>query len=183
MNRTRIRAKTRDAAFQFRMGAGFPGDVNRTHPATIEPALNDSTNPIAAPGLACLVNTAANTVRGIIAGDNALTEIYGVAVRPFPFQQAAGSNYGAASFGAGSFAGGQLLDVLRRGYIMVQIPAGVAVTKGGAVFLWYAASSGAHVQGGFEGAATGGSTDALSANYTFNGPADASGVVELCCKV
>jgi len=179
----RIRSKTRDAAFQFRMGAGFPGDVNRTHPATIEPAMNDSTNPIAAPGLACLVNTAANTVRGIESTDTAITEIYGVSVRPYPFQVAAASNYGAQSFGTGSFAGGQLLDVLRRGYIMVQIPATQAVTKGGAVFLWVAASSGAHIQGSFENAATGGSTATLSASYTFNGPADATGITELCCKV
>lgn len=180
-----IRCKTRDAAFQFRMGAGFAGDVNRTHPASIEPAMNDSTNPIASPGLACLATTS-NTVRGIIAGDNALTSIYGVAVRPYPFQVAAASNYGAQSFGSASFAAGQPLDVLRRGYIMVQIPAAQAAvpTKGSAVFLWYAASNGAHVQGGFEAQATGGSTDALdTVAYQFNGPADANGIVELMLKV
>ena len=33
-------------AFPFRMGAGFAGDVNRTHPATIEPNVNDTVNPL-----------------------------------------------------------------------------------------------------------------------------------------
>ena len=37
MNKTR--QKTRDVAFTFRMGAGFAGDVNRTHPASIEPVM------------------------------------------------------------------------------------------------------------------------------------------------
>jgi hypothetical protein len=32
------RARTLDAAITYRMGAGYPGDVNRAHPASIIPA-------------------------------------------------------------------------------------------------------------------------------------------------
>ena len=52
---------TKDAfdpmAFQFRMGAGFFGDVNRTHPFTVEPGLMDPTNPPTAYGQAVVVDS------------------------------------------------------------------------------------------------------------------------------
>lgn len=180
-----IRAKTRDVAFPFRMGAGFAGDVNRTHPATIEPVVTSATVPPTAFGQACLVDTATNTVRAMAAGDTALTTVYGVLVRPYPFQQVSATNYGAAPFGsAGGPGPSALADVLRSGYIMVQIPAAQASvpTKNGAAFVWVAVNSGQHVQGNFEAQATGGSTAAL-ANATFNGPADATGVVELMFNI
>jgi len=181
----RIRSKTRDAAFQFRMGAGFAGDVNRTHPASIDANMNDPTNPVLLAGLACLINTAANTIRSIAAGDTGMTSPYGVVTRAYPFQQAAATNYGAQAFGSATLAGGSIQDTLRSGYIMVQLPAGAApVTKGGAVFVWCAASAGAHVQGGFEVAATGGSTAALDVNrFSYNGPQDANGIVELAFNI
>lgn len=175
---TRIRTKVRDAAFQFRMGAGFPGEVNRTHPASISPALNDATNPVLAPGMACIATTS-NTVRQLAAGDTALTDIYGVAVRAYPFQVAAASNYGSQAFGAAALVANQMIDVLELGYILVQVPAGSTATKGAAVYLWCAASTGAHVQGAFEVGASGGNTAALSNRWSFNGPCDATGIVEV----
>jgi hypothetical protein len=64
------------------------------------------------------------------------------------------------------------------GYISAKLNTGVA-QKGGAVFIWVAATSGAHIQGGFEVAASGGNTCALDESYSFNGPADANGNVEI----
>lgn len=185
MNTTRIRHKTRDAAFQFRMGAGFAGDVNRTHPASIDPVLNDATNPVLLAGLACLPNAAANGVRSIAAGDTAMTSPYGVMVRSYPFQVASATNFGAQAFGSSALAGGTIQDTLRSGYILVQLPAGAAaVGKGSPVFVWCAVSAGAHVQGGFEVAATGGSTAALDVNrFMYNGAADATGIVELAFNI
>lgn len=181
----RIRSKTRDAAFQFRMGAGFAGDVNRTHPASIDPNMNDATNPVLLAGLACLPNAAANGIRSIAAGDTGMTSPYGVVVRAYPFQQAASTNYGAQSFGSATLAGGSIQDTLRSGYILVQLPAGAAaVGKGSPVFVWCAVSAGAHVQGGFEAVATGGSTAALDvARFSYNGAADATGIVELAFNI
>jgi hypothetical protein len=148
-------------AFQFRMGAGFAGDVNRTHPASIVPGLLDATNPPTNYGLALMINTAANSVRVVTPADYAAVDFYGVSVRPYPFQQSTAvlANAQANLGGMGIFAG-QPLDVLESGFIMVPVVG--TPTKGGQVFIWYAATSGVHTQGGFEAAAT-------TVNLTTNG--------------
>lgn len=175
----RGRARTCDVAFNFRMPGGFAGTVNRTHPASIEPCLADPTSPPAFFGQAVKVVSASQGVAGIGAGDSALTDIYGVSVRPFPTQQMTGGP--AAAFGNGVPSSIQPVDILKSGYIMVPV-VGTPV-KGGAVFVWAAASSGSHVAGGFEAAATGGSTIALPQNsYSFNGGPDANGICELIVR-
>lgn len=175
------RKKVRDVAFTFRMGAGFPGSVNRSHPAFIEPAMNDVTNAVAFYGEAVLVNTAANSVRGIISSDTSNVAIYGVAARNFPVQQST-----AATAFAPATIGGLVaplpgeVDVLREGYIIV--PINGAVTKGGTVYVWSAATSGAHTQGGFEASSPGGS-GFQATNAYFNGPADSNGFGEIVVRL
>lgn len=177
-----VRAKTRDVAYTYRMGAGFPGDVNRMHPASIEPCLIDAAAPPTAYGQPVLVDPTTQGVRPMTVGDDGLSEIYGITVRSFPGQQASASNYGAVAFGSNAPPATGVIDVLKSGYIMVQLNTGTPV-KGGAVFVWVAASAGAHVQGGFEVAATPGSTAALDpAIYSFNGPPDSSGVTEVIIR-
>jgi hypothetical protein len=179
------RYRTLDTAIAFRMGMGFPGDVNRGHPASIQPALNSPINPITLYGQPCVVDTAGGAnagVRPLSVGDGALTSIWGVVVRPYPIQQATTSNQsGAVPYGAVAPPTQQPVDVIRGGYVMVTC--GVlngAPAKGGAVFIWIAASGGGHVQGGFEGAASGGNTIALDVtDYSWNSPADSNGVAEL----
>jgi hypothetical protein len=170
------RAYTGDVAYGFRMGAGFPGDVNRTHPASIIPGMNSPTNPARLFGDPVLVDTATNSYRGFLVGDTAITQIDGIAVRPYPTQQTSGGLN--AAFGNGAPAANQPLDVLEAGFIMVKVNGTAVPTKKGPVFVWIAASTGTHVQGGFEAAATGGSTVAIT-NAFFNGPPDANGVTEL----
>jgi hypothetical protein len=176
---------TRDAqAITFRMPAGFPGDVNRTHPMSIEPVTIDPTNPPAFYGQAGVIDGASHFVRSVLAGDTALTSIYGITVRPFPSQGTGlGSAFGAATIGSSSpISAVGKLDMLRSGYIMVTLNNFVAVpsVKGGAVFVWIAASAGVHVQGGFEAVASGTSTIPLALpNTSFNGGPDSGGVVEL----
>jgi hypothetical protein len=167
--------------FTYRMGAGFPGAVNRSHPASIEPTVNDATNPITAAGLPGVISVGSNTVRALISTDTAVTTIYGVAVRAFPIQASSGGAYGSSSFGVSTMPVGQPMDILRSGYIMAQLnPAAGAVTKGSPVFVWVAASTGGHVQNGFETVASAGNTAALDpTRYFYNGPADSSGVVEV----
>ncbi len=178
----KIRMKARDVAFQFRMGAGFPGDVNRTHPATIEPALIDASAPPTLYGQPVLVDPTTQGVRPFAAGDTAVTAAWGMTVRPYPIQQNAGTNFGAASFGTGTPPASGPIDVLRAGYIMAQLPSGESSLKGGAVYVWCAASTGVHVQGGIESAASSGNTAAL-ADCQFNGPPDANGYVEISFNV
>jgi len=176
------RHRTNDTAFTFRMGAGFAGDVNRGHPASIQPALISPVNPVILYGQAVIIDATAgnnNGVRALQAGDTALTDIWGVAVRPYPIQQSTTSSpYGEVPYGAIAAPTMQPLDVLRGGYIMVPV-VGQSV-KGGAVYIWVAASGGGHVQGGFEIVASAGNTCSLSASgYQFNSPPDANGIAEL----
>lgn len=165
-------------SYNYRMGAGFVGDVNRAHPFTVEPAFNDASNPVLTAGLACVINAAGTGVRSMASGDTALTALWGVTVRAFPTQDP-GTNetYGTVStVVAEPLIAGSGIDVLRSGYIMVPIVGTVA--KGGTVYVWVAASGAGHTQGGFESGATGGSTCQL-ADAFFNGPADANGIGEL----
>lgn len=164
-------------AFAYRMGTGFPGDVNRTHPASILPCLVDASAAPTAFGQAVVIDTTTQGVRPVVSGDSAIDEIFGVTVRPYPFQQQSATNYGAASFGGGTPPQPGAIDILRAGYIMVNVVG--TPNKGGRVYIWYAASSGSHVQGGFEAANTGGSTLELNENYFFNGPPGSDGVCEL----
>lgn len=172
---------TRDTSFTFRMGAGVPGDVNRGHPASIQPCLIDPSAPPTAYGQAVVVDATSEGVRPLVAGDSGLTEIWGVTVRPYPLQQASNSNFsGAAPYGSITPPTLQPIDVLRGGYVMVSVVG--APNKGGTVYIWYAASSGSHVQGGFEASNTGGSTLALDSSYQWNSPADPNGIAELICN-
>jgi len=171
-----VRARTCDVAFTFRMGAGFAGDINRTHPFDCVPERQDATNPIARFGNPCLVNTSANTVRGIIAADasdSTAVNIYGVLVRPFPTQQ----NSTSQALGTATPpTAPAILDVLTEGLIMANVVG--SPTKKGAVYVWAAAASGSHVLGGFESAASAGNTVRV-ANAYFNGPPDSNGVTEI----
>lgn len=179
------RARTTDvsypfSAFLYRMSAGFLGEVNRSHPASIEPAVNNATNPVQFPGYPGVVDSATNSIRRLAPGDTALTTLFGFAVRAFPTQAASTSGaYGQTDFNEASLPVGQPIDFLRSGYILAPLSAGTA-TKGGAVFVWVAATSGPNVQGSLRTTASAGNTAALDpARYQFNGPADANGVVEI----
>jgi hypothetical protein len=179
---SRGRCYTRDVAFNYRMPGGFAGDINRSHPASVEPVLWDVTSPPTFTGQAVVVDSGTHNVRACgVTDDSALTDIYGVAVRVFPIQQSTGGM--SASFGVSAPPANQPGDVLKSGYIMVPVSnAGVPV-KGGAVFVWAKPNSGAHVQGGFETTATGGSTIALPLNsYSWNGGPDANGIAELIVR-
>ena len=173
-----FRARTCDVAITYRMIAGFPGDINRTHPFSVLPGLVNTTNPPAAYGGPVFVNTADSTIRGVIAGDGSVTPgpVWGFLVRPYPMQQSSGGM--SASAGAITPPTTGVCDVLREGYIMAKLPAGSVVTKGGTVYVWAAASSGNHVQGQLEPSASGTNTFTLNNAY-FLGPADANGNVEV----
>ena len=176
--------RTNDTAFTFRMNAGFPGDINRGHPASIQPCLVSPINPVTQYGAPCMVDTAGGSnggVRPVAAADKtaAITQIWGVTARPYPIQQATSSNqYGAVPYGSGAIPAQQPVDVLRGGYIMVPVVG--SPVKGGNVWIWTAASGGGHTVGGFEAVDGSGNTVALDPdNYAWNSPPDATGIAEL----
>lgn len=168
------------AAFQFRMGAGFAGDVNRTHPAAIEPCLIDSTHPPTFFGQGIVPDAAApNGVRVPAAGDSGVTHLYGITVRPFPFQQQTTSTaFGGTNFGGEAPPATGIIDVMRSGYMMVTLQGAAAATKGGRVQLCVVAGTG-YVVGGFSADTVSGTFAALDSTTTFNGPADSAGIVEI----
>lgn len=175
------RARTCDIAFGYRMGAGFPGDVNRTHPASILAVMTNLANPPVAYGGPVFVNTITSsdsTIRGTVAADGSVTPlaVYGFLVRPFPVQQTTGGMN--ASIGAATPPTSGVQDVLRQGYIMAKLPAGATVVKGGTVYAWVAATSGNSIQGQLVAAASGTNTITINNAY-FVGPADANGNVEV----
>lgn len=183
------RAFTRDVAFGFRMPGGIAGDINRMHPASVEPCLIDSAAPPTMYGEAVLATAdALNAVRPFAAGDAAVDTIWGVTVRPYPASQggtvvAPGA---ASAFGSGTPPATGVIDVLRSGYMTVKIPAAEAALafKGGAVFVRCAAAAADDPIGGFKAQDDAGNATALDVKrYQFNGPADANGNVELCVNV
>lgn len=173
-----MRAQTRDVAFTYRMGAGFPGDINRTSPFSAVPGLINTTTPPRAYGDPVLVNAADSSLRGVVSGDGSTTPaaIYGVLVRPFPTQQQSGGMSSALGAAAAPTSG--VADFLTQGFIMSKLPAGASVAKGGQVFVWCAATSGNNIQGALVAAASGTNTLSVT-NARFNGPADANGNVEI----
>jgi hypothetical protein len=177
---------THDHNFQFRMSAGFAGDVTRAHPsATIEPNRMSPTNPILGFGFGCVIDAASGGVRQLAAGDSALVDIYGILVRFYPGQAAvppAGA-YGQQPLGTPvPPPANQPCDILRAGYIMV--PVNGTPVRGAPVFVWVAATAAPHVQGGFEAAASAGNTIAIGGSKTtFNSGPDAYGVCEVAFNI
>lgn len=175
-----------DSTIKFRMDAGAPGDVTRTHPASIEPAMVGALGvggSQAMFGLPVIVD-GANGVRSFGAGDTAVDTVWGFTTRPYPTQQRSGGD-SAALGGATPPGAGGVIGVLRAGYIMGRLNDVTAVVlKGAAVFVWCAADSGIHKQGGLEVVASGGNTAALDPEkYSFNGGCDAKGNIEVCVNV
>lgn len=172
-----FRARTCDIAFGYRMGVGFPGDVNRTHPFSVLPGLINTTNPPRAYGEAVLFGTT-NDYRAVIAADQSATaqKIAGVMVRPYPTQQQSGGM--SSAFGTAVPPTSGVGDFLHQGFILVKGKAGMTVKKGDPCYIWAIATAGANIQGEFQAAATASST-VLCSNARYNGPADANGNVEI----
>ncbi len=167
--------RTHDATFTFRMGAGALGEITR-HDFDTEACLPSVTTPPTAYGQFVLPDGAGG-VRPIAAGDEGTTYAYGVTARPYPYQQNTGGM--SAAFNSAVPPTNQAIDVLRRGYILVQLSGTVQPIKGGSVFIWATASTGNHIQGGVETAASSGNTIALDTKTTFQGGADSNGVCEI----
>lgn len=169
------RRRTGDVAFTYRMGAGFSGDINRTHPFSVEPVLLDPNGTFSFYGQAGTPG-ASNAIRAVAAGDSALTTIYGVLARPFPVQQQSGGM--SSAFGAATPPTSGIADMLREGYVMVQMHGTPA--KGDPVFVWSDNAGGGDLPGQFTTTNTAGSTiGPLTGSSTYNGPPDANGVGEV----
>ncbi|MFP5276971.1 MAG: hypothetical protein ACLGPM_07640 [Acidobacteriota bacterium] len=174
------RHRTRDISYPAQSPTTFIGRVTRSTPAPrITPDPNDATNPVAYYGLAALA-TSTNTLRSILATDAGTSGIAGVAVQPFPTQASSGTNYGAQAIAAlTAIPAGEMLNTLRTGFVGVYCNTAQvgAVTKADKVFVWCAASTGTHIQGGFENAAVAAITATAKVGNTGNGTVTAGPTV------
>lgn len=169
-------------AITYRMNAGFAGDVNRTHPATIEANLVDASAPPAIFGQAVLLDPTTQGVRPFTTGDTS-QGAYGITVRPYPFQVDSASNFGSSSIGNAVAPAAGVVDVLRAGYVMGQInPGQTAPVKNGSVYVRVAATSGTRLIGQLETAADGGN-NVLLTNCKFMGGMDANNVAEVAFNI
>lgn len=172
-------ARTCDVAFNRRMPASIPGAFSRgIGLATIEPQMITPKGTTGAPtayGLAGQIDGTSGQFRMINSGD---TDAYGVLMRSYPTESGATAN---DPLGTATPPTSGIVDIMVRGYagILLQNYAAKPAVKGGTVYVWFAASSGNHVLGGFEAFATGGSTLALPDKYYFTGPQDSNGFCEI----
>lgn len=165
------RRRTRDISFLAQSVSGFIGRITRSVPAPkVVGLINDVANPVLFFGLA-VIATAQNTVRTILATDGALTSIGGIGVAPFPFQTPSGTNYGAQSLTALTAANPGLIDVNKSGFMTVYCNTAqvAAATQASPVCVWIAASTGSHIQGGFETAPSASVVGAAGGGNTGNG--------------
>lgn len=170
-------------SYTFTMPSGLAGDITRKWPSITEPNIITPAGDSYAPtsyGQAVVVDATTGQARTLNAGD---TNAYGVLVRPFPIGAPGSGNSGIFgdnyALGPGTPPNQGSCDVLRFGYVNVALNTGVpAPVKGGQVYIWTAATSGNHIQGGFETVADGGSTIAPT-NWFYMGAGDVNGNIEI----
>jgi hypothetical protein len=168
-------------AIKYRMAGGHAGEVNRTHPASIEAVAQNASTPVLGYGFGCLVDAATGTIRQLAAGDTAGVSIWGITVRPYPQQQYTDTvGWGSAAFGNFTPPGaGNVIDVLRDGYIMV--PCFGAAQKSGAAFVRCQNAVAGQPIGGFEAVDDGANTMNIT-NVVFNSGPDAGGIAEVIIR-
>ena len=136
-------------AFTTRMGAGFPGTVSRTNLANILPGLIDSGNPPVFYGQGVVFDGTAQAFRPPTVGD---TGIQGITVRAFPSQGNFPASPQVDPIGTSNCPTSGEVDVLQSGYISVSLSGTVQPIRYSPVWVWIGATSGSHVNGGFEAA-------------------------------
>lgn len=166
-------------AMTYRMLAGFPGTINRTEHATVEPQFYDLALPIIAYGLPVKIGSNGK-MQPIITGD-AATAIYGFLCRPFP-GPASNDGLGVSTPIPISAQSNGVCSILRRGYIMVALGGVAAATKGGIVYVRVSNASAGKVIGDVE-AASDTTNTIIVPNTIFTGAADANAVTEIAYNI
>ncbi|AOY96862.1 hypothetical protein BKK79_35810 [Cupriavidus sp. USMAA2-4] len=163
-------------AYTYRMPAGFAGDLQRAEVATVETQQIDSSAPPTAFGVA--VKLVSGKVQPINSGSDTAAAVYGVNLRAYPIQ-----TNGSDPLGTSTPPVAGLTDILKRGYVNVQLNGATAAAKGGTVYVRVANASAGKPIGGFEAAADGANTVAMPASWYFTGPADAYSITEIAINI
>lgn len=156
----------------IRMGSSVPGDLTRANaPHVVESAVLNSATPPLAFGVP-LALEADGSVRPITAGD-VTTDVYGVLIRPYPFQ----SRTYDTPMGAGVPDPNVVGSVVRQGYVAVKINGSATPVRGGPVYVRTVTGTDT-VIGGFSAAADSTNSFVL-VGVTFTGGKDADGNGEI----
>lgn len=164
-----------NTVFKLQMPFPAPGTVARPNVQTIEPQIQSATAPVVLFGVP--VKMVAGRATAIAPADTA-TVVYGFSVRTWPGQDFTF----APAFGNAVPPGANFpIDILRRGYIMVQVNAGTPAAQG-PVYMRIATPSGAKVIGGIEAVADGANTVVI-VGATFQGLVDENSVAEVAFNI
>lgn len=159
-------------AYLYRMPSGIAGDISRKSQSTAEPSILGAT-PFPSFGVfAKLVNGVAVPLDGTDSND---AKVYGLLVRQYP------TNASNDGLGTSTPPTTGICDIMRSGYMTVQLNAGVAV-KGGAVYVRIDTPTTGKPVGGIEAVADGAHT-ILITKATFMDAGDASGNVEIAYNI
>ena len=143
-------------AFLYRMGVGYAGQVTRLEVAKIEPQILDSVNKPTVFGVPVIITS------GKVCKFAGSGTIKGFLVRPYPTQAEV-----SEALDAGTPNVNQMGDILRSGYMIVDVQSGTA-EKGGIVY--------ANDTTGLVQADSSGATDT---GAKFMGAADENGIAEI----
>jgi hypothetical protein len=163
-------------AYQFRMPAGFAGDLKRAEVATIETQQIDSATPPTVFGVP--VKLVAGKVQPINNSADTAALVYGINLRAYPIQ-----GNGSDPLGTSTPPTSGVTDILKRGYVNVLLGGSTAAAKGGLVYVRVATPSVGKPLGGFEAASDSTNTVVLPSSCYFTGPADAYGITEVAFNI
>lgn len=160
---------------QYYLPAGIAGNVTRAHMSLIEANNLDPNYPV--PGYGMAVKLVGGLIRPLATGDLA-TVIYGMIVRPYPINSTVGA---PAALGAGVPPTSGMCDILREGYMTVNLARGTG-SRGAAVGV--RTTAGSHTLGDIEDLTNvaQGDSDCVLLGANFMGPADTNNLVEIYFK-
>lgn len=165
-------------AISYVLPAGSAGTVTRLHPDSIWPCLIDGNSPPLYYGEGVVIDASTQGVRPLVAGDSAVTDVYGITVKPFPIQQSTGGM--SAAFGSGTPPAFGVIDVLTIGGILIQFNnSGSAPVKGAQPYIYTGTTSSPHTQGLWETASGTTATIGTIPSTSYQGGWDANNVGEL----
>lgn len=163
-------------AFNYRMPAGIPGDINRISAATVETQIITPTGTSGVPtayGQAVVIDATTGNARLLAATDSS-SPIYGFLARPFP---TGGSQDPLAT---STVPASGPCDVMVRGYMTVLLGGNIAAVKGAPAYVWCGATSSPNFQNTVVG--TSSTVNTIKCGY-FMGPADSNGITELAFNI
>lgn len=169
--------------FKYAMPSGIPGMPSRVgglNPMDNEAQFMDPANPLPVYGLFGQIDATTQKFRILEAGD---ATVYGLLVRPFPFQATTASLYsGASPLGTAAVPPTTgPVGVMKLGYMTVALQNATPAVKNGIVYARVNGVTADLIIGGIEAADDGGNT--IATNAYFTGPADESGNVEIAFNI